>query len=174
MVTVVMETGAGLANANSYADVAYADSYFAAHPFYADAWDELDDATKAVLLVSATRALDVQFLWHGYRATSTQALEWPRQRVRDLYDTLISANVVPERVRQATCEMAYYLTKGDRSPENSTVSGLDRLKIDVIELEYSSSVSSSATAPVSTSVRDLLRGLADYMTGMRVRKVVVG
>lgn len=174
MTTLVAETGAGLSNANSYAGVTFADEYFANHPFYADAWDETDPYTKVSLLISATTMLDIQYLWHGVRKTTTQSLEWPRYRARDQYDTLIADDIVPLRVKQACCEQAYFLTKGDRAYDAQASTGLDKLKIDVIELDFSSSPSLGRTQPVSSAVRGLLRGLGDYVNGMRVRKVIVG
>jgi hypothetical protein len=176
MVALVAETGAGLSNANSYADVAFADAYYAGHPFYADNWDDLDPSTKAALLMAATRSLDGQYLWYGYRATTTQALEWPRARVRDLYDVLLPQDALPVRLRQAVAEHALWLTKGDRSPEAQTSTGLDRLKIDVIELDFASASSntSAGTQPVNSATRALLRGLGDYLHGLRVRRVIVG
>lgn len=175
MVTLVEESGLGLPNANSYCSVERADAYFADHPFYADAWDELDAAVKAALLVSATRALDSQYLWHGVRATSTQALDWPRRNVRDQYDTLLPYDVLPDRLRWATAEQAHWVTKGDRSPEAQTASDLDSLRIDVIELNFASGSGRTVagTQPVSTPVRTLLRGLGVYQYGSRVRRVVV-
>lgn len=174
MVTLVEETGAGLADANSYVSLAEADAYFETHPFYADAWSFLGSAQRTVLLVAATRMLDVQYVWYGYRSTSTQALEWPRTGVRDQYDQIIGSNTMPLRLRQAVCEQAYYLTKGDKSAEAVEDPGLDKLKIDVIELDFASAIRSTSTQAVPSSVRALLRGLGDYASGMRVRRVIVG
>lgn len=174
MVTLIEETGAGLATANSYVSLAQADTYFETHPFYADAWSLLDSSTRTVLLVAATRMLDVQYIWYGYRATTTQALEWPRYGVRDQYDQLIAQTSIPLRLQQAVCEQAYYLTKGDKSAEAVVDPGLDKLKIDVIELDFASAIRTTSTQAVPSSVRALLRGLGDYASGMRVRRVVVG
>lgn len=175
MVTLVEETGAGLANANTYASVAYADAYFESHPFYSDNWAEILSADKAILLAAATRLLDSMYQWYGYRSTQTQGLDWPRRGVRDTYDYLLPLGTVPDRLRQATAEQAFWLTKGDKSTEAQTSTGLDKLRIDVIELDFSSSTSTkSSTQPVVSSVRTLLRGLGDYSGGMRVRRVVVG
>lgn len=171
---LVVEMGSGLANANTYASLAYADNYFAGHPFYADNWDELNSTQKEALLISATQFLDNYYIWYGYRATTTQALEWPRTGVRDVYGLVLPPNAIPPRLVQATCEQAFYLTKGDRSVEAVAPPDLDKLKIDVIELDFSSSTSGVNTQPIPSTVRNLLRGLGDYAVGMRVRRVVVG
>ncbi len=174
MPTLIPETGAGLANANSYVSLEYADAYFAGHPFYADAWEAMDTARRESFLQYSTLQLDNAYVWRGTRSTSTQALDWPRSGVRSEYDLLLPAYALPGRLLQATCEQAYYLTKGDRSAESQSVGDIDRLRIDVIELEFSSTVSSTSTQAVPSTVRGLLRGLGDYSGGMRVRKVIVG
>lgn len=175
MVTLVEESGAGLPDANSYASLAFADDYFEGHPFYADAWYDLDSDVKQYYLIAATAQLDTQYLWEGTASTTTQGLLWPRSGVRDLYDNLIPPDGIPRNLRRAVCEQAIYLTKGDRSPESQTSSALDKLKVDVIELDFAASTSSSSagTQPVGSSVRTLLRGLGQYMYGSRIRRVVV-
>lgn len=172
MVTLVLETGAGVPGANSYASLEYADEYFLSHPFYSDSWSGIISSDKrTALLIAASRQLDVQFLWRGTRVSTTQGLEWPRYGAYDDYGQYISQNIVPERVVQATCEMAYYLSKGDVSQNTQASQGLDRLKIDVIELEFSGSTSQPV---VGSAVISLLRGLGDFASGIRVRRVVVG
>lgn len=176
MVTLVEESGAGLVNANSYASVATADAYFETHPFYSDNWSEILAPDKQILLIAATRLLDSMYQWYGYRASTAQALDWPRKGVRDTYDTLLDYTAVPARLRQATAEQAFFLTKGDKSYESQASTGLDKLKIDVIELDFTSSTSTTkaGTQPIPSTVRNMLRGLGDYSGGMRVRKVLVG
>lgn len=172
MVTLVLETGLGVPGANSYVDLDYADEYFLVHPFYSDAWAAVTDPERRkALLIAASRQLDVQFLWRGTRVSTFQGLEWPRYGAYDDYGAYISQNVIPERIRQAACEMAYYLTKGDVSQNTQAAQGLDRLKIDVIELEFSGSTSQPVVPSV---VLGLLRGLGDFASGIRVRRVVVG
>ena len=77
--TLVKEIGSGLANANSYADVTDGDSYFEGH-LYASAWMAALTATKTAALVMATRLVDSQFQFNGFRSNEGQALQWPRER----------------------------------------------------------------------------------------------
>lgn len=172
MVTLVLETGAGVPGANSYVSLEYADEYFTTHPFYSDAWQSIfDSERRKALLIAGSRQLDVQFLWRGTQVTTTQGLQWPRYGAYDDYGTYISQNVIPERLMQAACEMAYYLTKGDVGQNTQAAQGLDRLKIDVIELEFSGNTSQPV---VSNAIISLLRGLGDFASGIRVRRVLVG
>ena len=80
--TLVKEDGTGKVDANSYAAVADGDAYFEGH-LYASAWTAATSGTKAAALVMATRLVDSQFQFNGYRAHETQALQWPRERCPD-------------------------------------------------------------------------------------------
>ena len=125
--TLVKEDGTGLSNANSYASVADGDAYFEGH-LYATAWTAATSDTKAAALVMATRLVDTQFQFNGYRAHETQALQWPRERCPDpdrnavsssLQSPLLSSFVpndeVPAGVASAVCEMARELLIADRT-----------------------------------------------------------
>jgi hypothetical protein len=69
----------GAANANSYvASVADATAILDSELYARTAWDNADEDTRTRALITAARMLDQALLWKGIRATSTQALEWPR------------------------------------------------------------------------------------------------
>lgn len=166
---IVVEDGTGIVGANSYVTEAEADEYFANHPFYADAWDEIEN--KEALLRAATSQIDFLFNWYGWRSYEEQVLAWPRQRVWYLPSyAYIPTDSIPQQVKDATCEMAYFLSKGDVFAPSSS-EGLDSLKIDVIELNFTNS---SSKSPVPAAVLVLLRSLGDYAFGGRSRKVLVG
>ena len=125
--TLVKEDGTGKVDANSYASVADGDAYFEGH-LYATAWTAATSGTKAAALVMATRLVDSQFQFNGYRAHETQALQWPRERCPDpdrnavsssLQSPLLSSFVpndeVPIGVAAAVCEMARELLIVDRT-----------------------------------------------------------
>jgi hypothetical protein len=69
-------------DANSYTDIATADSIF--NTFYlANDWFQLEDDDKARLLITATRELDgLPYLYEKY--DSSQALKFPRKNDNDL------------------------------------------------------------------------------------------
>ena len=117
--TLVKETGAGLANANAYANVADGDAYHEGH-LYASAWTAATDDQKAAALVMATRLIDAEYQFSGVRSVMTQSLQWPRAECpsTDDGDALVD-DVVPKAVVQATCELARELLIVDRtaSPE---------------------------------------------------------
>ena len=125
--TLIKEDGTGLATANSYATVAEADSYFEAH-LYASAWKAATATPKAAAPGMATRLVDSQYQFHGYRAHDTQALQWPRERCPDPDRNLVTSTTmspvltnfvpgtqVPQPVSFAVCEMARELLIKDRT-----------------------------------------------------------
>ena len=125
--TLVKEDGSGRTDANSYADVADGDAYFEGH-LYASAWTAAAADRKAAALVMATRLIDSQFQFNGFRAHSEQALQWPREKCPDPDASLVSLSVlgwvgdnfvepdlVPSAVGQAACEMARELLIADRT-----------------------------------------------------------
>jgi hypothetical protein len=125
--TLIKEDGTGKVDANSYASVADGDAYFEGH-LYATAWTAATSGTKAAALVMATRLVDTQFQFNGYRAHETQALQWPRERCADpdrnavtssLQSPVLSSFVpndeVPKGVAEAVCEMARELLIVDRT-----------------------------------------------------------
>jgi len=125
--TLVKEDGTGVAAANSYASVADGDAYFEGH-LYATAWTAATSGTKAAALVMATRLVDSQFQFNGYRANEAQGLQWPRERCPDPDRNLVTSsslspvlthfvpsNLVPKPVVSAVCEMARELLIVDRT-----------------------------------------------------------
>ena len=113
--TLIKETGAGLANANAYADVADGDAYHAGH-LYASAWTAATSDQKAIALVMATRLIDAEYQFNGTRTTDGQALQWPRAKCPEPDDSVtLPSDAVPKAVVQATCEMARAVLVEDRT-----------------------------------------------------------
>jgi hypothetical protein len=124
---LIKEDGSGKPDANSYATVADCDAYHEGH-LYADAWTAAMQARKEAALVMATRLIDSQFQFNGYRAHNGQALQWPREKCPDpdegvlgisvlgwANDNFVEPDLVPSPVLQATCEMARELLIADRT-----------------------------------------------------------
>lgn len=125
--TLIKEDGTGLANANSYADVAEGDAYHEGH-LYATDWTGASTGIKSAALVMATRLIDAHYQFRGFKAHSTQALQWPREFARDDDALRVSAlgglmsrseyfdaQSVPKVLRDATIETARELIKADRT-----------------------------------------------------------
>ena len=113
--TLIKEDGTGKVDANSYASAADGDAYHDGH-LYATAWTAATLANKEKALVMATRLIDGQVQFAGWKVTDAQALQWPRVSCRnpDSEDDL-PPDVVPGAVRDATCELARELLIADRT-----------------------------------------------------------
>jgi hypothetical protein len=167
---LILEDGTGLPGANSYASVEEADLYFLTHPYYSDNWDALGDPDRERLLVAASSQLDALINWRGSIRYSNQALGWPRVGVVDDEGRVIPTDIVPQRVKTAVFELAFSLSRGDQYAPSSS-SSLERLKIDVIELQFAGS---TTITPVPAPALLALRGLGEYAFSSRVRRVLVG
>jgi len=120
----------GDANANSYATEAEADTYFD-DKVGGSTWIDGDSDDKIRALLQAAKRLD-QFNWLGARATSTQALAWPRIGVmkRDsanvgyagygyygnypygLFGEQYAQDEIPQQIKDAQCEFAFAYLSG--------------------------------------------------------------
>lgn len=142
----------GSANANSFVTpdemTLYCDGRL-----NSSAWNP-DDETKLAALVEATMELNV-LPWLGARATTTQALAWPRSDVADpdlngvndglTFDILrkrlpvdYDPDIVPKRVKDATCELALQFLKAGTSDIASVDAnaGVIRKKVGPLETEW--------------------------------------
>lgn len=117
MATTLVPT-VGSASANAYVSVAEADTYFTDRGS-ASAWTGTDDV-KARALIQATDRID-QEEFRGYpalplngtRASDTQALKWPRQNATDDEGWTYEDDVIPERIKKATMELALEILAGN-------------------------------------------------------------
>jgi hypothetical protein len=113
--TLIKEDGTGRNDANAYADAADGDAYHDGH-LYATAWMAATPANKEKALVMATRLIDGQVQFAGWKTTDAQALQWPRVSVRDPDgEEDLRPDAVPAAVRDATCELARELLIADRT-----------------------------------------------------------
>ena len=115
--TLIKETGSGLADANSYAAVADGDAYHEGH-LYADAWTAANNASKETALVMATRLIDEFIQFNGVKRSTAQSLQWPRRNCPDPDSKeAVSESVIPPALVNATAELARALLKADRTDD---------------------------------------------------------
>src|SRR6185436_6166277 len=79
---LIKEDGTGKVDANAYANAADGDSYHDGH-LYASAWTAATTGNKEKALVLATRLIDAQVQFNGFRRFNAQALQWPREKCVD-------------------------------------------------------------------------------------------
>jgi len=138
MPTIVATVGS--ASANSYVTLSEAEGYCESR-LNATAWtDRTDDDIKGRALVEATRELDV-LSYIGMRVDTTQVRQWPRQFAPDPdvpWNFYFSTTAIPQRVKDATCELALQFLVAGTTDIASLDDSLNivREKVDVIETDY--------------------------------------
>jgi hypothetical protein len=145
------EDGTGLPNANSYIDVAFADTYHADRN--QTDWTDLSTDAKQGFLVRATDYIDKRFgkKFRGFRQQKSQALEWPRLDAFDNDEYLLDG--IPSQLQKACAEYALRaITNSELAPDNTNtgVQAFTR-RIGPIELkdELSTTVPSTLLSPQS-------------------------
>ncbi|MCC7271411.1 MAG: hypothetical protein IT561_02005 [Alphaproteobacteria bacterium] len=106
---LVVETGSGVAGADSYLSLAEADAHHAAHG--AAAWAEALTATREAALRRATTGIDGLFAgrWKGAKAVpwTTNTLAWPRRAVvNGDGGAIVGADQIPFALKVAVAEGA--------------------------------------------------------------------
>lgn len=136
-----LTTTPGSASANAFASLDEAEVYCDARSNGAAWAAETDDDVKARVLIDATRDLTV-LMYNGQPRTDTQALAWPRQWAvnpsASLSGTYFDASVIPQRIKDATCELALqYLKAGttDLAALDATT-GIKEKTVDVLTTVY--------------------------------------
>jgi len=134
--SLIVETGAGLTNAESYISVADTDAYWA--DVGNALWDALTETEKEQALRRATRfmAWIYRVKWAGRRTAQAQALDWPRYNVL-VEDLPVPSNEVPLTVRQACAELAIRAAAGPLLEDVDTGSSqIKKDKTGPLETEY--------------------------------------
>jgi hypothetical protein len=142
--TVTVIATAGASDANSYLSVAAADD-FANLYLGTLSWAAATTDNKGRALIMATRYLD-ELRWIGEKASTTQALLWPRTDA-ECGDRSYTDAEIPQPVKQATFDLAEALL-ADSSLLSGTGTGstelipgipnanLKRARVDVIDVEF--------------------------------------
>lgn len=166
---LIAETGAGITNANSYATLAQGNQWHEGS-LQAATWTAASDATKETALVAATRFLDANVEWQGYRVEIDQALAWPRLEV--VFDGhSVPWDSLPSPVVNATCELARLLMgadlQADQESDNIKSIGLGQ---SALEIEFKDG---SKTRRMPIAIGELLQGLGATRSGggINIRRV---
>jgi hypothetical protein len=138
--TITLVETSGATNANTFVSLADADAYMAQR-LNASAWT-VDESKKAAL-IEATREL-CNVTYQGYRAATAQALAWPRTDAPNpdgsTDSTLFDSTVIPQRVKDAACELALEFLKAGTT--------------DVAALPSTAGVIEKTTGPLTTRFAD--------------------
>lgn len=124
----------GGSSSNSYITLTDANTYFGDR-LHAEAWTNANETTRTQALLWAVKVLDTRVDWHGYRASSSQALDWPRAYVenpdyRAIIDPVtavpaeeliyLPADAIPDAIKWAQCELALSLLQSDVTLDPAT------------------------------------------------------
>jgi hypothetical protein len=130
--SLIVEDGNGLSNAESYASVAYADNYHGS--IGNQEWLDLTLAEKEQNLRKATIFLGSRYRGNikGSRIGAIQRLDFPRKDI--VLEYPVANNVVPQDWQDACCVLA--LKSNAQSLLPDVGQKVIKEKIDVIEITY--------------------------------------
>lgn len=161
----------GSADANSYVDLAYAQSYFETR-LGSDDWLDEDDDLKITALIQSTRILDSVYDWNGWQATDTQSLRWPRDgatnydqafgpsSMYDYSDALTAYypnDTIPRPLKDGVCEMAMFVLQGEGY--SASIQGLKLVKVGPIRVDFDDK---AASYSVPNAVIEMLRNMGSF------------
>ena len=155
---MIVEDGTGLSNADSYVSVEFADNYFSARGV--TAWASLTQAKKEQALIRATDFIDSIYQWHGKKATSEQALRFPRVNLTDYEGMLVIG--IPNCLKQAVCDASMLSVNGTELFQTKNENGdVVSETITTLSFTYSKSDKSEKTTQTTLydSINTKLRGL---------------
>lgn len=173
---LVVETGAGLANANAYVDVAFVDAY--AGIMGLAAWLALNTTAKETAIARATMHVNDgnRYPYVGVKRTQEQALLWPREGAVERDGQAIASTSIPYQLKNATAELAGLLGTGTSTQTVVSTSGaIKREKVDVLETEYFSSeeITGSTLLDRFPTVESWLAPLLRLVPGIGIKEVPV-
>ena len=119
---LIVESGNGDSNSESYIDVAFADAYFLKRGI--TQWASLTNREQ--LIIRAMDYIENNYTYQGTKLVSTQSLQFPR---------LINGETVyPIALKNAVCELALKSNEEDllADTDKTTI----REKVGTLEIEY--------------------------------------
>lgn len=131
----------------------------------ATAWTDAGETRQQQALTTATALLE-RARWLGRRATTTQALAWPRTGVTAADGAAVDDATIPADVQAATCELALRLLAGTVAPEPSALAAFKRLEAGPLTIEPATDATATAPAPVDGLPADIAGGLAHYLVAL--------
>jgi len=129
--TIIVETGDIVVDANSYITLAEAGTY---HTLYGNADWAGDDANLELSLINAARSLDMLY---GSRflsevQTSGQSLLFPRYAFIDQNNRYHKSGAIPQSLKEAQAELALMHYNGDNIyPEENPTAGVSESSVKI-------------------------------------------
>ena len=171
-VTLIVEDGSCVPDANCYVSLDFADDYM--RNTGKTAWDAKTEDEKKSYLINATKYIDRTYSKLGWKGQKKyhrrQNLCFPRVELYDKDGDEVLG--IPKELKEAVCEAGYLATSTSLFTVNSESGEIKRQKADALEIEYFSTSDSSGTYISRFSVLDSL--LSDFYktktSGSRVKR----
>lgn len=128
--TLIVEDGTGLADAESFASVSELDSYLAKRGLAAVA----DTGTKEVALRAASEYADTIRRYKGTTVSADQALMFPRDNLTDWSGHAVTG--VPRRFKDGVLYLASQVLAGEALYENITAPEVSSESVGPISVSY--------------------------------------
>jgi hypothetical protein len=144
----------GAVSANSYVTVAEADAYFEDRVF-ASEWEDMEN--QEAVLVTASRQLDWYAKWKGVKASTTQAMGWPRADVIMPDGSYEDPMIIPQAVKTAVFELALSSFEGDRTAD-SAMAGLAEVKVGSLDLKADDGLYNTKPKTIPIKIWNILTG----------------
>lgn len=134
-VTLIVEDGSGISDSNSYCDLDFALEYCVNHGY--TAWLDMTEDEQKTYLIKGTSFVDNFYNWKGYKRTSIQSLEFPRNGLIDNNKTEVLG--IPNNLKKACIEAAFINASSEANNlfvEKDANGAIKRQKVDELEVEY--------------------------------------
>lgn len=163
--SLIVETGAIIANANSYINLTDARTYAASIGLVLAA----DDSAAEVTLLNANRFLEgLEPRYQGHRVSAAQSLAWPRSQVM-IAGFPLPITSIPEQLKHAQVIAAATIESGVDLFEIQSGQFVKREKVDVIETEYETEFLATFNGqPIFTAIESMLGLLFVHSGGYRL------
>lgn len=144
-ITLVVENGMGLPNANSYCDLDFAIEYCTMKGY--TNWLKLTENQQKIFIIRGTEFVDNFYTWKGIRKRQSQSMAFPRDNIYD--DDKYPVEGIPEKLKKACIEAAFLNASSSANTLFSTKDEngkVKKQKVDTLEVEYFNAEQSGLSA----------------------------
>ena len=173
-VSLIVEDGSCVQNANCYVSLEYANAYMK-NTGRSD-WESLTDDDKRARLINATNYIDRTYSKIGWKGIKkyhrNQPLCFPRVELFDKDGYEVEG--IPEELKKAVCEAGFISISTSLFTVKDASGSIKSQKVDVIEVEYYSETETNGEYISRFTVLDSL--LSDFYktknSGSRVKRAI--
>jgi len=154
--TIIVEDGSGIENANSYVSASDVTAYCTAMN-YTD-WNTPDDSDNVNgCILRAMRFIEANS-FIGVKTQTTNDLEWPREDAYERNGLLFEDDIIPHKVKNAVCEATYQENVSPWSLQpNISAGNMKKEEYGSVSFEYFES--QNTQKPIFPSISGILIGL---------------